>query len=136
MDLTVQRHRAEQANALLVTIARHGRHFFCHRGVVSWLEVDDRGRVWFTDSYRGARIYTHYVGRWRGFTQGGTLKALIEDLRTYIKTGRQLSRGRFWWPDWYCGGDLWGYGEAMIPVREHAERLGIVTPPPEEDTPR
>lgn len=92
------------------------------------MEIDDRGRVWFVDSYSGEHIYTHYDGEWRGFTHGGTLKAFITALRRFIKTGEKLNRTHFRWPHWYSDGDAWGYGEEMVPVREATERLEIVQP--------
>ena len=29
--------------------------------------------------------------------------------------------------DWYCNGDLWGYGDDMQTVRENAQRLGLIS---------
>ena len=124
--MTEMDERLEKANRLIEVIASHGRKFFRYEDRVAYLEVDARGRVWFHDPYNQARIYTHYEGRWKKFTSGGTLKALIGDLQKYVKTGRKLSRGRFWWPDWYARGDLWGYGEAMEPIRECATALDMV----------
>lgn len=119
--------RLEKANEFLRVMGSHGRGFFCHGGVMSWLEQDARGRIWFVDSWRGEMVYTHYHGRWRHFTQGGTLKSLIEALRVYVMNGARLSTRALWWPDWYCEGDLWGYGEeGMKPVRETALRLELV----------
>jgi hypothetical protein len=30
------------------------------------------------------------------------------------------------WPEWICGGDLWGYGAEMDVVRRAAQRLALV----------
>lgn len=120
--------RAEQASRFLTAIAGCGRKFFAHNGRVSRFEVDDRGRVWFVDSYREHRIYTHYEGRWRGFSEGGTLRSLVCVLRDFIRTGEQQRLHLGPWPDWICNGDLWGYGADMATVRTAAEACGIVPP--------
>ncbi len=123
--------RLQQANALLETISRHGRRFFQHEGRVAKLELDKRSRVWLIDAYSQRRIYTHHPGRWRGFTGGGTLRSLIEQLRTYITWGTPLpGRALGPWPEWICGGDLWGYGEEMQAVRLAASALGLIEPEP------
>lgn len=93
------------------------------------MEVDYRGRVWFVDAYSGKRIYTHYNGEWRGFTNGGTMRSLVNLLRDFIMDGEPRNTSLLGpWPDWYCDGDLWGYGDAMTEVREAATRLGVITP--------
>lgn len=119
--------RLEAVNKLLSVIASCGRHFFRHSGNVSKFELDTRGRVWFVDAYRGARIYTHYVmGRWHGFSEGGTLRELVIRLRDYITKGSDLGRALGPYPDWYSGGDPWGYGKDMAAVFEAGCQLGIV----------
>lgn len=120
--------RAEQASRFLTAIASCGRTFFAHNGRVSRFEVDDRGRVWFVDAYHERRIYTHYEGRWRGFSEGGTLRSLVCTLRDFIRTGEPQGLHLGPWPDWVCNGDLWGYGADMATVRAAAEACGIVTP--------
>ena len=120
--------RLENANALIRYIADHGRRFFRMGIRVSQLERDSRGRVWFVDKYTGKRIYTHYRGRWRGFSEGGTLQCLVLKLVRYIVHGDLVPANVLGpWPDWYCGGDLWEYGDSMQAVRDEAARLGITT---------
>tara|TARA_S200002703_G_scaffold5417_1_gene6294 strand:+ start:2543 stop:2980 length:438 start_codon:yes stop_codon:yes gene_type:complete len=124
--------RAEKANLLLTVIASCGRKFFKHGDRISRLEVAKNGRIWFIDSYSQKRVYTHYQGRWRGFTNGGTLKLLIELLRTYIQTGTKMRSVFGPWPKGYCG---WGYEEEdMEKIREEAKALGIIeaTPTPKK----
>jgi hypothetical protein len=121
--------RAQQANELLDTIAHSGRRFFYHLTRVSRFEVDGYGRVWWLDKYRNERQFTHYSGRWRNFSQGGTLREVVERLRDYIMHGTPVPANRFGpWPDSYCNGDLWGYGDDMEKVRSKARELGIVSP--------
>lgn len=119
--------RAAIANEMLVAIASCGRRFFAHKDRVSRFELDHRGRIWLIDKYTEKRIYTHYEGQWRGFSDGGTLHALIERLRDFIASGKPLPATIFGpWPEWVCGGDLWGYGADMQTVRDEAKRLGVV----------
>lgn len=130
--------RAVHANALIQVIAAHGRRFFYCKSKDRYarIEVDARGRVWFVDDYSERRVFTHQPGhsRWKGFSHGGTLRALIEDMRDYIMNGtpvprwkiaiRQLGR-----PEQ----DIWGYGfEAAEAVRTAAFTLPIVGRDPNE----
>lgn len=116
--------RLGHANALIQAISRHGRRFFFSResGTVARLELDGRGRVWWMDDYRGARVYVAHPGRWRGFSHGGTLRSLVEALRDYIQRGDLLN------PEYIAPsmsyGDMWGYGtEAAAAVRAEAHQL-------------
>lgn len=120
--------RAAKANEFLEAVAACGRRFFHHEGRVSRFEVDPRGRVWFIDKYTQKRIYTHFEhGRWSRFSEGGTLKTLVLQLRDFIRTGTPPSTSLLGpWPPSYCNGDLWGYGEDMKLVREAAARLGVL----------
>lgn len=118
--------RAHLCNELLTVMATTGRRFFSDKGAVARFEVDERGRVFFVDSYTKARIYTAYTGRWTKFSHGGTMRRLVEALVTFIRNGLPITPGYFGpWPVELCGGDLWGYGEDMVKVREAAVRLGV-----------
>jgi hypothetical protein len=117
--------RLAAANLLLECIATNGRRFFSAKGRIARLELA-RGRIFYHDPYSERRIYTHYRYRWRGFSQGGTMRALVIALREFVTKGVTLNPLIFGpWPDWYCGGDLWGYGESMANVRATAAELGI-----------
>jgi len=116
--------RAETANDMLRIISEHGRRFFQHEGQVARFHVGPRRRVRFEDAYSGNLIYTHYAGRWRGFTEGGTLRCLVEALRDYIMGRRGLPLDHLGpWPVWLCGGDLWAYGDDMAMVRQRCAEL-------------
>lgn len=122
--------RARTANLLLDGIASLGRRFFDHTrhgGAVSRFEINPSGRVYFVDGYRGAQIATlHPKASWRGFSEGGTLRQLVEHLSAFVMWGTPIPRHLLGpWPDWMCGGDLWGYGAEMEVVRDIADRLGI-----------
>lgn len=115
--------RLNKSNQLIEVTASCGRGFFKY-DQVSRLEIDLRGRIWFIDGYRGVKVYTYYKGHWKGFSEGGTLRGLVIVLRDYIRFGNLLGARVFGpWPDWVCGGDLWGYGGDMQIVRDKAKEL-------------
>lgn len=113
--------RLDVANAVIAAIAKHGRRFFWserhHR--VSRFEFGARGRLTLVDKHTGYAVYVMKNGPWRSFSEGGTLRRLIEALARYIREGERIKGGYFGpWPDWVCDGDLWGYGaEAMKALR-------------------
>lgn len=110
--------RVDNANQLLQSIASHGRNFFQYKNGVSHLEVDKHGKIWFIDAYENKRIYTHYRGRWRNFSEGGTLRSLVEVLRDYISKGGSVTP-RLVIPATYSYGDVWGYGkEALSKIQQ------------------
>lgn len=134
--LAAKKVRAAEVNQAICIIANHGRRFFFSTSSQRYasMEVDARGRVWFIDDYSGKRIYTHptkWGNKWRGFTHGGTLRALVEAFRDYICTGQPLN-------PFYLGpernnlslGNIWGYEpEAMLAVREQAGGLPVFWKP-------
>lgn len=126
---TDRNERLEAANEMLKAIASCGRKFFAFEDRVSRFELDDRGRIWFVDKYTQKRIYIAYRGNWKPFSDGGTLRALVERLRDFIQQATPLPPSIFGpWPEWVCGGDLWAYGEDMQQVRTAAIRLGMIQP--------
>lgn len=153
-----RRARLDVANELLHVIASHGRRFFHFGGVSVYnkdaqssefvpadryarFEVDPRGRLWFIDDYSQRRIYMHktgFCGRWKGFSHGGTLRALVTDMARYILKGEPISPFKIGLQR--LGADdfidnIWGYSEqAILAVREAALKLPIMgasasTPP-------
>lgn len=62
------------------------------------------------------RVFTHpttWGGRWKGFSHGGTLKALAERFRDYICEGKQMPIG---WlgPERFDDSNIWGYDEVSM----------------------
>lgn len=128
--------RLAHANELIRIIGSYGRRFFWNseHGRFAYFEMR-LGRVYLIDDYTGKAIYTHRTGfanRWRGFSHGGTLRSLVEDMRDYIMTGQQIVRGRI-----VLGqlgrdgleGNIWGYAaDEAAKVRELAYALPIIAP--------
>lgn len=129
--------RAEQVNQVIRIIADHGRRFFYHAGTNNYarMYVDGFGKIWFVDDYTGKAVYTHkttWGGRWKGFSNGGTLRSLVEEFRDYIRTGIPLHRG-FLGPERFDDSNIWGYDEAeMKAVREQAGVLPVFKQPAAE----
>jgi hypothetical protein len=123
-SLPEKHQRLDKANLILELIARHGRHFFAHDGLVSQFTLRPDGKLFFVDSYTQKAIYTaSSMGKWRGFTEGGNNLDLVKNLADYIRTGAPIHNHFGPWPDWVCGGDLWGYGESMIALRSNLASL-------------
>ena len=123
--------RASKVNELIRAIGDNGRRFFYNKNADRYaeFEVDGRGRCWIIDEFQGCRIYTHQKGSWNGFSNGGTLLDLAKAFRNFIVEGRQIRNSLGPWPDWYCDGDLWGYGGSMELVRAKATELGVMAAP-------
>lgn len=141
--------RLEHANALIRVIASHGRRFFHFGGgnvydpvtkETRFVTADRtscfelrRGRVYFIDAYSQRAIYTHrtaITSRWKGFSNGGTLRSLVEDMRDYIVHGRPIARWKIVIQQLNAKGledNVWGYPvEAAQAVRDAAYALPII----------
>jgi hypothetical protein len=115
--------RCDRANRLVEAVASTGRRFFRHDDRVGRFEVDARGHIWFVDAYSGRRVYTHYGHKWRGFSDGGTLRDFIEQLRDFIAKGERMEA-------WYFEqivrpGNFLGYGPDADAVHRVAREAGI-----------
>jgi hypothetical protein len=126
--------RAEHVNQVIKIIADHGRRFFYNATtqVYSSMHVDRYGKVWFVDHYTGKAILTTetaWGGRWKGFSNGGTLKDLVKEFRDYIRTGEPLHPG-YLGPERFDDSNIWGYDEAeMKTVRELAGAIPVFRQP-------
>ena len=131
--MSEKRERMKKANELIRVIAYCGRGFFHHKGLVSKFVIDKHGHIWFVDAGTEKQIYTHYTnGRWRGFSEGGTLRDVVIRLRYFIQTGNPAGNTFGPWPTWYSDGDPWGYANDMQKVYKAAVSLGIVRAPEEK----
>lgn len=120
--------RLAKTNQLIELIAANGRHFFRGNTANARFEFDKNGRLWWIDSYKQTWVYAHQASNanFRGFTEGGTLRALMLHLREYIMSGVKLPPSQLGpWPEWYSDGDPWGYGADMATVRQFAETSDI-----------
>src|SRR3546814_9974265 len=126
--------RLTQANELIGLISSCGRRFFYNKthDRIARLELCKRGRVYFVDDYTGKRIYTHRTGitsRWHGFSHGGTLRSLVENLRDYIMFGTPLPHGPIVPAYQSSQGNIWGYDEQSAKLlKEQTSALAIFTP--------
>jgi len=159
-DKTAERAaRVLAANQLLRVIGSHGRRFFHYGGSqvldratgeshfepadrYAYFELDARGKLWFVDDYSQKRICmqrTGFVGQWRGFSHGGTLRALVEDIAAYISRGMPVPRWRIVIESQGrsgVAGNVWGYSEqAALAVRAEAYALPMFAPPVAEAVP-
>lgn len=119
--------RINKVNELTKLIGDLGRRFFFHKGTYAQMVIDERGRLYWQDQYTNKRIYLHYRYWKRGFTNGGTLRHLVNMFKRYVMTGELLPQLFGPWPEEFCNGDLWGYGkENMKLIREKAQELGLL----------
>jgi hypothetical protein len=109
--------RVRTANQVIVAIASYGRRFFycVGKGTLARFQLSERGDVLFVDDYTEHPVPVIANRTWRGFSHGGGLRALVEALGVYIRTGKPISR------DWFDraitrgdGSDIWGYGAAAM----------------------
>lgn len=127
-DLAERHDRMSDANDLIYCISERGRRLFSYgpnNENVSQFKLAQNGRLWFLDGYANRLIYTHYNGPWRHFTNGGTLRRLIQGLRDFIMTGKCLCGDLGPWPERH-GNDRWAYGSDMELVRQKAAELRII----------
>lgn len=129
----LKQERLDECNFLIEQISKHGRKFFNYqkqKGRTSKLELGFQERVYFIDGYTGKRIYTHRrYCRWNGFTEGGTLKSLVEAMRNYITFGDKIRFSSICAPDFYGdGGNVWGYENSEADkLRESVKHLEMFT---------
>ncbi len=124
--------RLEKANVIIRVIGSHGRHFLSEnsdrRALVenpffAHFTVDNRNELWFVDRYTRKPSLVR-LREWPHFSDGGTLRSLVDHLANYIAHNSQINQRIFGpWPQWSCGGDLWGYGEDMQKVRDGVKAI-------------
>lgn len=128
-----RKQRVIVANQAIEVIASYGRKFFSlaaegrqvAENRISRFELHDDGRLWFVDKYSQRPTYVAYRrGGWRHFSEGGTLRSLVCDMADWINGKGEFPVNRLGpWPEWICGGDLWGYGAEMETVRTKIKEL-------------
>lgn len=141
MSHAAKQARLELANQLIAIIAAHGRQFFRNSkdGFVSRLELDERGKVWFIDYYSKKRIYTHpttFTNRWQGFSSGGTLRNLVENMRDFVTHDRKLHPDEIATPYRSGDGTIWGYDDVSakaVRAAAHALPMFVDVEKPSDD---
>lgn len=133
--------RLELANRIITIISEHGRRFYSTHAenrnldqpkVVSRFELAGNGKLWLVDKYTKRRVYVAYEGRWRGFSEGGTLRSIVAHLRDWIVFSDPIPPA-LWGvcKDGAIRETHWGYDEEMEPCRNRilAEIAGSEGPP-------
>ena len=124
-----RQNRVNAVNELVIVIARNGRNFFYRKSEKRYAKMimKQNGRLYWVDDFTGDELYLHgnSFSSTRNFSHGETLKELVKSLKEFVMTGEKLHYGLGPWPDWICNGDLWGYGDDMLKVRDAAYSLGI-----------
>jgi hypothetical protein len=130
--------RLKNANDFIITIANLGRRFFSENSdnrskvlpenpFISDLQIDKYGDIWFKDYYTKKLINTTDDGsRWRGFTSGGTLQGVIEQLTDHILNDSLFRKGYFE-TNALSPNHCWGYGEDLLVVKNKGIELGIIS---------
>lgn len=124
--------RVITANRLIGIVASHGRHFFSENSdrrepvdnpFVAHFTVDKNGELWFVDKHTRKPILVRHQ-EWPGFSEGGTLRSIVEHLARHITEGYPINISYFSpSPNWACGGDSWGYGADMPKVRDQVQAI-------------
>ncbi len=123
---SIKLERLAHVNALIKVISDHGRRFFYNgtNNRIAMLYMADSGRLYWIDDYNGKHIYTGtvegYEHKWRGFSHGGTLRDLVQQMVLYVQKGVKIRR-------YYIAPDHWGYDtDAMLNTRDAAFKLPII----------
>ena len=122
----------EVINKLIKFISERDRKFFYSNRTVNMDNVDSvafmklkNGRIYFVDDYTRREIAVINNHRdWKGFSHGGTIRALILDFTKYIRTGEQ-SNGDNGYGGLHCR--HWGYSEeAQREIIHYAKSIGYL----------
>lgn len=108
--LTTRQERMAVANQVLMALAKSERNFFRNKttGEVSQFTRKGNGAIHFLDNYSKMQVRIVKGKEWPGFTNGGTMRDLVEMLYGYIVDGVLLNR-------WYIAPtndnnyNYWGY---------------------------
>lgn len=117
--------RMKIANAIIMVIAAHGRHFLSENSdrrepvadpFIAHFRVDKVGELWYIDRHTRKSILVRHE-KWPGFSDGGTLRGIIGHLAIHIADDEPVNPGYFGVsPGWT--NDHWGYGHAMARVAD------------------
>lgn len=125
--------RVETANAAIRIMASFGRRFFSEDSdrrvrvenpFIAHFSVGENGELWFVDRYSRKPILVRHQ-EWPGFSEGGTLRGIVQHLADHIEVANPINPGYFMRRGKiYCGdGDVWGYGSDMEIVEREIKAL-------------
>lgn len=118
--------RCEYANRLIQVISSYGRCFFYSRQRDSVARLSFDRRVYLHDE-SGATIEAKAASKWRGFSHGGTLRALVLKMRDYVMRGERIDPAYLGIDRQQGEGNIWGYApDQMRLCREAAQQLPII----------
>ena len=124
--------RLETANAIIRVMAKYGRHFLSENSdrrelvadpFIAHFRLDAQNELWFVDRYSRKPVLVRHSD-WPGFSDGGTLRSIVQHLAAFITETQPIRIG--WFspsPDWMCHGDVWGYGPDMVRVRDEVAAI-------------
>lgn len=124
--------RLDLCNAIVCVMAKYGRRFFSENSdrrepvsdpFIAHFKVAGAGELWFVDRYTRKPVLVRHQD-WSGFSDGGTLRCIVQHLAEHICKDSPIRIGYFSpSPEWICKGDCWGYGEDMPKVRDEVAEL-------------
>lgn len=118
--------RCEYANRLIEVISSYGRCFFYSRKNDRVARLSFEQCVVLHDE-SGTMIVAKAIGKWRGFSHGGTLRDLVLQMRNYVIRGERIDPAYIGIDCQIGGGNIWGYPpDHMRLCREAAQRLPII----------
>lgn len=102
--------RLEVINNLIKFISERGRRFFYTNNNLAFMKLKN-GRIYFVDDYTQKEIpVINNYRDWKGFSHGGTIRALVLDFAEYIRTGKDSNGNN-------------GYGGLYSPHWGHSEEI-------------
>lgn len=118
--------RVEAMNELLEVLSNESekvklRPLFRYEGFQSKFEIASRGQLIYVDEYTQKSI-NPYSRHWNKFNHGGTMKALVQCMAEFIKTGEPTTYGCLYVPFW---GSAWTM-ERRQNIIDAGVRLGYI----------
>ena len=125
--------RLEIVNKLIKFISERGRRFFWTNSTINgefentaFMKLKN-GRIYFVDNYTQDEVPVLDNGYdWKGFSHGGTLRALVLDFAQFIRTGKDTD-GNNGYGGLYCS--HWGHSEDIQQeIIQYAKEIGYLKP--------
>lgn len=118
-----QLERLENINKLMELIANTDRCFFKHDKCISRF-IPLKTTVKYIDGYTQKKVTINSNNKDSGFSEGGTMWALVKDFKEYIVTGKNVN-GKNGYGGLYC--PYWGYTEqGQNKIIEFAKEIGYL----------